>query len=71
MIHVALRITAEQVTLEIADDGRGFNATAGVQQGLGLRMIRYRTRLMRGTLQIDQPPAGGTRIIVGVPYGNS
>lgn len=71
MIHVALRITAEQVMLEIADDGRGFNAKAGVQQGLGLRMIRYRTRLMRGTLQIDQPPAGGTRIIVSVPYGNS
>ena len=71
MIHVALRITADQVTLEIADDGRGFNAAAGVQQGLGLRMIRYRTRLMRGTLQIDQPPAGGTRIIVSVPCGNS
>jgi len=26
---------------------------------------------MRGTLQIDQPPAGGTRIIVSVPYLNS
>jgi PAS domain S-box-containing protein len=69
-IVVSLRVTADHAVLRVADDGRGFNAPAARRQGLGLRMIEYRARLMRGTLIIEQSPGGGTSLIVRVPCAN-
>jgi len=66
-IVVSLRMAVDHVVLRVADDGRGFNARAARRQGLGLRMIEYRARLMRGTLIIEQPPGGGTQLVLRVP----
>jgi signal transduction histidine kinase len=59
------------VTVQIEDDGRGFDpeapalSTSGT--GLGLMGMRERVTLLGGTLTIDSSPGEGTRIAVSVP----
>ena len=52
-------------TLEVADDGRGFDPLAAT--GYGLRGMRSRVEQVGGTLEITSGPGGGTSIRVLVP----
>lgn len=62
---IALRVEAGVVVLEVADDGRG-----GVSaNGNGLAGMRERVAALGGTLRIDSPRGGGTRLTVTVPLG--
>lgn len=61
---------AETVTLQVIDDGHGFEpATARptVRGGFGLQGMRERARLIGGTLEVESVPGVGTRLIVTVP----
>ncbi|MFS8063973.1 MAG: sensor histidine kinase, partial [Luteimonas sp.] len=53
--------------LEVEDDGEGFEESALPNEGIGLRVMRYRARLIEGLLEIGSAPAGGTRISCRVP----
>lgn len=60
--------TLSKVTLEILDDGLGFNPDDAVEGGgLGLDGIIERAQLLKGDLKIDSSPGKGTRIKVEVP----
>ena len=61
-IRIALEFSDHTLVLEVDDDGEGFDETAPAADGIGLRVMRYRARLMEGDLGIGSPPAGGTRI---------
>jgi nitrate/nitrite-specific signal transduction histidine kinase len=50
------------LVLEVDDNGEGLDETASPADGIGLRVMRYRARLIEGDLGIGSPPAGGTRI---------
>ncbi|WUJ32941.1 sensor histidine kinase [Streptomyces sp. NBC_00388] len=74
----ALTLTSldDQVVLDIADDGRGFEAgPSGVRpsrsgqggRGHGLPAIRARARQLGGTLTIESAPGHGTVLSVSVP----
>ncbi|HKR77664.1 MAG TPA: sensor histidine kinase [Rhodanobacter sp.] len=53
----------DEVQLRIEDNGRG-----GVHaQGNGLRGMRERVQALGGSLQLDSPPGGGTRLEIQVP----
>ncbi len=53
------------MVLEVADDGRG-----GVSaNGNGLAGMRERVAALGGSLRIDSPRGGGTRLAVTVPLG--
>jgi signal transduction histidine kinase len=54
------------VTLEVADDGRGFDPDAP-RRGLGLEIMAERARAIGAELAVDSRPRGGTRISVRVP----
>ena len=62
---IALHIEAGDVLLEVADDGRGGVAA----NGNGLSGMRERVAALGGTLHIDSPRNGGTRLVVRVPLG--
>ena len=66
-LTVTLRSDRETVTLEVSDDGMGFDPAAPRRSGVGLSSITARTQEMRGTLDIQSAPGKGTRIIVHVP----
>jgi nitrate/nitrite-specific signal transduction histidine kinase len=66
-VDVHLHENAQAVTLEIADDGIGFDALAPeAQGGFGLRGMAERAARLGGQLAIESEPGKGTRISVEV-----
>lgn len=72
MVEVELAFETGRVRLEVADDGRGFeaphNAAELVGAGkLGLIGMQERAQLVGGTLRIHSSPSAGTRVLLEVP----
>ena len=75
-VLIQCAITPEAVTIEIEDDGRGFDPaaiseTAADARGLGLAGIQERMEILGGTALIDSAPGQGTRLVLNVPRGES
>lgn len=64
-VWVSLSCAGRQVRLEVADNGRGFDA-ATVQPGLGLISMRERVEALGGELHIASDD-DGTRVTVALP----
>jgi signal transduction histidine kinase len=72
--QVLLRREAECLTLEVQDDGVGFNPSAmkaGSARGFGLASIRQRLDLVSGELTIESRPGCGTRLYARAPICNA
>jgi signal transduction histidine kinase len=63
---IAVRRVNGLVTVDVADDGVG-GADAG--RGTGLRGLTDRVAVLDGTLAVDSPSGGGTRLHVEIPCG--
>ncbi len=63
---VRVRVVHEDGTaaVEVADDGAG---GADPERGSGLRGLLDRVEALNGTLVVDSPPGGGTRVRAEVP----
>lgn len=68
-VSVRLQGRRDRVTLEVADDGRGFDPQASSAGGMGLHNMAERVRRLGGELTIDSAPGAGTRIRVSVESG--
>ncbi|MER6816679.1 GAF domain-containing sensor histidine kinase [Spirillospora sp. NPDC000708] len=67
-VDVSLRVLDGSAVLEVADDGAGFAASDGDQQGgLGLASMRDRACSIGGTFGIDAAPGRGTTVRLEVP----
>lgn len=67
-VDVSLRVLDGSAVLEVADDGSGFAASDGDQQGgLGLASMRDRACSIGGTFGIDAAPGHGTTVRLEVP----
>lgn len=66
-IRIGLERRDGAFVLEVDDDGEGIDESKATRGGIGLRVMRYRARLIGGILEIGSPPAGGTRISCKVP----
>jgi PAS domain S-box-containing protein len=65
---VSLRGTADEVQLDVSDEGRGFDAEAALREkGLGLVSMQERVHLVHGMLTIKSAANSGTTILVRVP----
>jgi signal transduction histidine kinase len=59
---------ADELVLEISDNGRGFSPNAPRGPGHhGMANMRARAKALGGSFDLHSEPAGGTRIIVRVP----
>jgi signal transduction histidine kinase len=70
MIELIIEYHAEEVTIRVADNGRGFDVNGLVsnqEKGLGLASIRDRAKLIGGQLLISSERGKGTKIILSVP----
>ena len=67
--HVCVRLdlTGDQVVVEVADDGMGFEPSSPEAEGYGLPGMRERAERLGGTVEIDSGPGAGTRVRVEVP----
>jgi two-component system CheB/CheR fusion protein len=61
-IRLDLRRNAEHVEFSIQDDGCGFDPAALNGQGLGLKNLADRARLLKGELTISSQPGQGTQV---------
>jgi len=68
-VTVALESGPATVLMTIADNGRGFDATARlVQPTSGMVSMRERAESIGGRLRVESAPGEGTRVIVEVPH---
>jgi signal transduction histidine kinase len=62
-VEVMLKAQNGILTLEVSDDGRGFNSIdLSDSEGLGIAGMRERAALVNGTLEVYSQPEIGTRI---------
>jgi signal transduction histidine kinase len=73
-VSLALTFRDALVSLEVADDGIGFNPDAALaarsgRKAWGLLGMQERVDLVGGRFRVVSEPNGGTRIVVEVPVG--
>jgi two-component system nitrate/nitrite sensor histidine kinase NarX len=68
-VWIVLDETRQYVSLEVRDNGSGFDTTAPVPEGhFGIAMMRERAKIASGTLEIASTRHGGTVITVRFPH---
>lgn len=63
---IKIIIEGPNVCLSITDDGIGFNPS-GTVNGIGLKNMKYRIKLLRGKFKIHSKPNSGTSINITIP----
>jgi signal transduction histidine kinase len=66
-VQVRLSYAPEQVTLAIADNGRGFDPEREQQNGIGLHSMRERMAGVGGTISIQSRPGEGVCVLACCP----
>lgn len=67
-VHLELHFAPDGVTLEVSDDGRGFDVAGTDLEGhYGLRGLRERAAALGGALTIESAMGRGTRVRLHVP----
>ncbi|MEO8561636.1 MAG: sensor histidine kinase [bacterium] len=71
-VEIFLRRLPGKATLEVTDDGRGFNVRGAEERrpGMGLFSMRERVGLVNGTLTVESTPGRGTRVVAMVPLSD-
>lgn len=70
-VRITLASKDEYLQLRVEDDGVGFEAENPGEEGMGLRTMQYRARLIGGTLAIDSTPGDGTAVTCTLPHPSS
>jgi signal transduction histidine kinase len=67
-VHISIRlfVAAEQLHLEVRDDGRGFDP-AGANDGVGMQNMRDRLGAVGGRVELSSEPGKGTLVAASVP----
>lgn len=61
--NVMVRLTGtggREISVRVEDDGTGFDPATVVGGGMGLRIMKYRAKMIVGTLDLRTRPGGGT-----------
>src|SRR6516162_10105500 len=61
-VVVALEASDGALSLRVSDDGVGFDPTGSERKGMGLNIMRYRARMLAGTLDIQSNSPVGTMV---------
>lgn len=67
--EITLSFMATSVSLDVVDDGRGFDPTSAPSGdgGFGLPAMRSRARSLGGTLSVESAPGQGTAVALTLP----
>jgi signal transduction histidine kinase len=66
-VVVELDVTDTLITVQVRDDGRGFDPAHVPSGGQGLALMKQRVELARGRFTVQSADSGGTRVEVEVP----
>ncbi|MCI4671263.1 MAG: sensor histidine kinase [Bacteroidia bacterium] len=67
-IFLQLALEDELLLLTVEDDGKGFDSTKLVNEGIGLKNIRARVEYLGGILDMDSSPGNGTTVNIEIPH---
>jgi PAS domain S-box-containing protein len=70
-VTILLKKRKTSVTLEVVDDGRGFDPTTLEKGGMGLRIMQERVVKLNGKLKITSHPGKGTKVTVTIGKNNT
>jgi signal transduction histidine kinase len=59
-VVIALEACNGALSLRVSDDGIGFDPSCSERKGMGLNIMRYRARMLAGTLEIHSHSPAGT-----------
>lgn len=65
-IGIGLAQIGDRIRIVVEDNGRGIPEKPSKNTGMGLRIMRYRTGIIGGSLEIENPASGGTSVICSV-----
>ena len=57
----------DSLFLEVLDDGTGIPLEESRAEGMGLKTMHYRARMLRGRLEVGRRTQGGTRVLCSFP----
>jgi signal transduction histidine kinase len=66
-VRITLTSRGERIRLQVADDGTGLPPDAVAAPGLGLKIMRYRARMVGGEVRFDRNGRRGTRVTCECP----
>jgi two-component system CheB/CheR fusion protein len=61
-INITLACKGDRFVLTIQDDGSGFELSGSNYTGMGIRIMRYRARVIGATLDLKSRPGQGTQV---------
>jgi len=61
-VVVALEASNGALSLRVSDDGGGFDPSGSEKKGMGLNIMRYRARMLAGTLETQSNSPVGTMV---------
>jgi PAS domain S-box-containing protein len=61
-IIVTLAAVQDRLRLTVQDDGTGFDISSKKRSGMGIRIMRYRAKVIGATLDVQSEPGHGTQI---------
>ncbi len=64
---VTIKKAGNQIRTILKDNGRGFQTGTPMKEGIGLKDMEERTRIISGSFHISSKPGLGTEIIISVP----
>ena len=66
-VRIDLELEANPITLQVLDNGTGLPKEAPRNEGMGLRIMRYRAAMIGGSLAVERAESGGTLVSCAVP----
>jgi PAS domain S-box-containing protein len=66
-IQITLSSSSKRILLSVSDDGKGLKKPGDRNEGLGMRIMKYRAETLRGSLEFQGKPGGGTRLVFALP----
>lgn len=61
-ILIEIKLDAEELSIIVNDNGKGFDFSHALQNGLGLRNMQHRIELLHGHISWHQNDSGGTAV---------
>lgn len=61
----------DNIYISVDDNGRGFNLSENVSNGMGINLMKYRARAIGGHLEVKSTPGSGTYVNLKFPRMNN